>query len=114
MSAPSAQSAGVTADVLFVGITRPAMAFGVPYAALIANGVLTVEAFLLSGNLLSLLISAPVHGLCTLVCRSDARFFEIWAAWVPRAVTHALGTARYWRARSLGPWAAANEPWVRP
>ncbi len=105
---------GVTADVLFVGLTRPAMALGVPYAVLLANGVLTVETFLLTRNLLALLICVPVHGLGRLATNTDPRFFEIWAAWAPSAIRHSLANRAHWRARSLGPWRAQAEPWVRP
>ena len=114
MSTRRASTAGVTADVLFVGLTRPAMAFGVPYAALLVNGVLTVEAFLLTRNLLALLVFLPVHGLARLAANSDPRFFEIWSAWAASTTRHRLANASHWRARSLGPLRAKAEPWVRP
>lgn len=114
MSARGSANTGVTSDVLFVGLTRPAMAFGVTYAALLANAVITVEAFLLSRNLLALLACAPIHGLCTLACRSDARFFELWADWARRSLVHRFANAAYFRSRTLSPLRSASEPWVRP
>ena len=46
-----AQRPTVGLDVVFVGVTRPAMRFGVPYAALIVNALITLELFLLTRNL---------------------------------------------------------------
>ncbi|MEQ1935107.1 MAG: VirB3 family type IV secretion system protein, partial [Fimbriimonadaceae bacterium] len=48
----SERNAGLTADPLFVGATRPPMRWGVTYAALLFNLVFTMEAFLLTKNLL--------------------------------------------------------------
>ena len=114
MSRRGTEVGGVRADMLFVGLTRPAMAFGVPYAVLLAAAVMTVEAFLLSGNLLALLISAPLYGLCRLACSAEPRYFELWADWAPRAIRQRLANSAYWSARSLGPFTAAPRPWVRP
>ena len=53
---------GLLADDLYVALTRPALAFGVPYAAVLATGILTVEAFLISRNLLTLTLALPLYG----------------------------------------------------
>ena len=50
---------GLTADPLFVGATRPPMRWGVTYSALLVNGVFTMEVFLLTKNLLTLLLALP-------------------------------------------------------
>ena len=68
---------GVIADVLFVGITRPAMALGVTYGAALANGMVTVELFLLTRNLLALLVCLPIHGILWILCAVEPRFFEL-------------------------------------
>ena len=73
----STRNNGLTADVLFVGATRPPMRWGVTYAALLANLVCTLEAFLLTRNLLTLLVCLPVHGLCALLCARDPRYFDL-------------------------------------
>ena len=75
------RNAGVIADPLFVGVTRPPMRFGVTYAALLANLVVTLEAFLLTKNLLILLVAIPIHGVCALLCARDARYFELLLLW---------------------------------
>ena len=69
----SGRNSGLTADLLFVGATRPPMRWGVTYSALLFNMVFTLEAFLLTKNLLTLLLCAPIHGVCMLLCARDAR-----------------------------------------
>ena len=49
----TARNAGLTADPLFVGATRPPMRWGVTYSALLFNLVFTMEVFLLTKNLLT-------------------------------------------------------------
>jgi len=58
----SERNGGLTADVLFVGVTRPPMRWGVTFSALLFNLVFTMEVFLLTKNLLTLLIAIPIHG----------------------------------------------------
>jgi type IV secretion system protein VirB3 len=94
----SARNAGVTADALFVGVTRPAMAFGVTYSALLVNAVLTVEMFLLTRNLLWLLVCVPVHGVFWLLCLSEPRFFDLGGPWGRSRGPGLLGHVRWWRA----------------
>ena len=71
--ASSDRNLGLTADPLFVGATRPPMRWGVTYSALLFNMVFTMEVFLLTKNLLTLLLGAPIHGVCMLLCARDAR-----------------------------------------
>ena len=94
----SSRNAGVTADALFVGITRPAMAFGVTYSAMLANAVVTVELFLLTRNLLWLLVCVPVHGMFWLLCLSEPRFFDLAMLWGRTKGPGMFGNGRYWRA----------------
>jgi type IV secretion system protein VirB3 len=58
---------GIHEDPLFAGVTRPAMAMGVTYSALLINGMTTVELFLLTKNLLWMLVCIPIHGIFWLV-----------------------------------------------
>ncbi len=100
-----ARNAGVTADPLFVGATRPPMRFGVTYAALLANLVVTLEAFLLTKNLPVLLIAVPIHGVCALLCARDVRYFDLLFLWgQTRLVAHLEGL-RFWRGSSYSPLA---------
>jgi type IV secretion system protein VirB3 len=99
----STRSVGVTADVLFVGATRPPMRWGVTYSALLLNLVFTMEAFLLTKNLLTLLLALPIHGVCALLCARDARFFDLVLLWGRTRIPALLSNARLWRAVSYSP-----------
>src|SRR5256885_1402497 len=71
--------------------------------ALLANLVLTMEAFLLTRNLLTLLMCAPIHGVCALLCARDARFFDLVLLWGRTRLPAHLATLRLWRASSYSP-----------
>lgn len=101
----STRNAGLVAEVLFVGATRPPMRWGVTYSAMLFNLVFTMEFFLLSKNLLTLLIAAPIHGVCALLCARDARFFDLILLWGRTRVPALLGTLFYWKASSHSPLA---------
>jgi type IV secretion system protein VirB3 len=91
---------GLGVDPLFVGATRPPMRWGVTYAALLFNLVFTMEAFLLTKNLLALLLCAPIHGVAMLLCARDARFFDLILLWGRTRLPALLGNYRVWKASS--------------
>ena len=91
---------GLTADPLFVGATRPPMRWGVTYSALLVNGVVTMEIFLVTRNLLTLLLAAPIHGVCALLCARDARFFDLALLWGRTRIPALLANARFWKSSS--------------
>ena len=99
----SERNPGLTMDPLFIGATRPAMKWGATYTALIANLVFTMEVFLLTRNLLTLLIGIPIHGVCMLLCARDARFFDLSILWLRTRLPALYRTLRWWRASSYGP-----------
>jgi len=102
------RNAGLIADPLFVGATRPPMRWGVTYAALLFNMVFTLEAFLVTRNLLTLLLCAPIHSLwlpryAAFVYQSSLRDRHLAALFAPDAVLVPVpGSARSGQA----PWAA--------
>src|ERR1700752_4190961 len=99
----SERNAGLTADVLFVAVTRPPMRWGVTFSALMFNLVFTMEAFLLTKNLLTLLLALPIHGTCALLCARDARFFGLILLWGRTRMPSYFGNFRLWRASSYSP-----------
>lgn len=101
----SGRNSGLIADPLFVGATRPPMRWGVTYSALLFNLVFTMEAFLLTKNLLTLLMCAPIHGVCALLCARDARFFDLLLLWGRTRMPAALANLRHWRASTYSPLA---------
>jgi type IV secretion system protein VirB3 len=96
----------VTADPLFVGATRPAMALGVPYAALLVNAFVTLEMFLVTRNLLWLLTAVPLHSLAWLICLAEPRSFELLAVWGQVRARAGFRGRHPWRAVSYGPFRA--------
>ena len=98
-------TSGLCADPLFVGATRPPMRWGVTYSALLFNMVFTLEVFLLTKNLLTLLLCAPIHGLCVLLCARDARFFDLVMLWGRTRLPAVFANLRTWKASSYCPLA---------
>jgi type IV secretion system protein VirB3 len=101
--APKSVASGIRAEPLFVGATRPPMRWGVTYAALLFNLVFTMEAFLLTKNLLALLLSIPIHGVCALLCARDPRFFDLLLLWGRTRLPALLANLRVWQASSYSP-----------
>jgi type IV secretion system protein VirB3 len=103
MALTSSVSTGIRTEPLFVGATRPPMRWGVTYAALLFNLVFTLEAFLLTKNLLTLALSLPIHGVCALLCARDARFFDLLLLWTRTRLPAIFGNLRVWQASSYSP-----------
>ena len=79
------------------------MRWGVTYTALVFNLMITLEAFLATRNLLTLLLYGPIHGVCALLCARDARFFDLLLMWGRTRLPAVLGNLRFWRASSSSP-----------
>jgi|ERR1700728_1058850 type IV secretion system protein VirB3 len=94
---------GLVRDPLFVGATRPPMRWGVTYSALLFNLVFTLEAFLVTRNLLTLLVALPIHGAGVLLCGRDARYFDLLLLWGRTRMPALLANGRWWRASSYSP-----------
>ena len=94
------RNAGLTADPLFVAVTRPPMRWGVTYSALLLNLVFTMEVFLLTKNLLTLLLIIPIHGISALLCLRDPRIFDLLLLWGRTRLPAYAVNFRYWRASS--------------
>ncbi|MGH8299254.1 MAG: type IV secretion system protein VirB3 [Steroidobacteraceae bacterium] len=101
---------GLAADPLFVGATRPPMRWGVTYSALLFNLVFTLEAFLVTRNLLTLLVALPIHGASVLLCGRDARCFDLLLLWGRTRLPALLANGRWWHASSYSPLALDLRP----
>jgi type IV secretion system protein VirB3 len=97
------RNAGLIADPLFIGATRPSMLWGVTYSAVMLNAMCIMELFLLTKNLLILLLAAPIHGVCMLLCARDARFFDLVLLWGRTRLPAFLTNLRFWKASSYSP-----------
>ena len=62
-----------------------------------------MELFLVSKNLLTLLVCVPVHGICVLLCARDARFFDLVLLWARLRLPAMFANLKFWRASSYSP-----------
>ena len=99
----SERNAGLIADPVFVGATRPSMIWGVTYSAVMLNVMAVMEIFLLTKNLLVLLLAIPVHGVSLLLCARDPRFFDLALLWGRTRLPALFGNLPFWRASSYSP-----------
>jgi type IV secretion system protein VirB3 len=97
------ESKGLATDLLFVAATRPPTRWGVPYLAMMANMVLTMELFLIVKNPLMLLLAIPLHGTGMLLCSRDARIFELGMLWAQTRMPGLLGNLLAWRGNTYSP-----------
>lgn len=100
---PRSRNQGVVLDALFVGATRPAMAWGVTYSALLINGITTAELFLLTKTIQWILVCVPIHAIFWLLCQTEPRFFDLLRLWAKTRGPGLLANGRFWRANSYSP-----------
>ncbi len=88
-------------DVLFVGLTRPATMWGIPYGAFVIEFMATTLIFLAIGNPLYLLIAAPIHGVLYLISAHDPEVFNSIAIWLNTSAK--CRNTRFWGSVSFSP-----------
>ena len=79
------------------------MLWGVTYSAVMLNAMCIMELFLLTKNLVVLLLAAPIHGVCMLLCARDARVFDLVLLWGRTRLPAFLANLRFWKASSYSP-----------
>ena len=79
------------------------MRWGVTFSALLVNGVVTMNLFLFTGNLVVLLLCLPIHGLCLLLCARDVRIFDLLLLWARTGLAAAVRNRARWHASSYSP-----------
>jgi len=99
----------VYTDPLFVGLTRPATMWGVPYLAFVAEFMAVVLIFLGVGNPLYLLLAAPIHGILYLISANDPGIFHSIYIWTQ--TTGRCRNTRFWGAASFSP--LATKKWTK-
>lgn len=86
-------------DMLFQGLTRPAMIAGVSYTYVVINGLVNMLAFVNSKNFLILFVIAPIiHGVGFFVCRNEPRAIEMFkmkSTWGYKSWNNILGYHNY-------------------
>ena len=88
-------------DPLFLGMTRPPMAFGVTYTFLLLNGMTTAILFLATHSLSIWLVGIPIHIVGYLACIKDPRIFELWR--VKLLQTPPNRNRHHWKSNSYRP-----------
>ena len=106
----SGQDVAVTVDPLFVGLTRPATIFGIPYEAFVAEFVLVAIVFLTVGDIFYLLLIVPLHGVMYLVGGQNPAAFGSLRVW--SKTKGRCKNTRFWGgAASFSP--LASKKWVK-
>ena len=88
-------------DQVFLGLTRPAMVFGVTYSWFLLNGFIWTLVFLNSKSVMFLILGMiGFHFVGMIVCSHEPRFAELIKAWAktntksPNKLYHG-GTSSY-------------------
>lgn len=98
----------VQTDLLFVGLTRPATMWGIPYVAFIVEFMATTLIFLSVGNPFYLLLAVPIHGVLYLVSANDPGIFGSIHLWM-KTIGRCRNT-RFWGAASFAPIPPFDRP----
>lgn len=109
MAMENSEDEMIVVDPLFVGMTRPATVLGVPYAAVVIEGILVAIIFLAANNPLYLLLALPMHGVLYLIGSADPGIFDsmfMWAKTTARCLN-----ARFWGAASFSP--GSVKKWIK-
>lgn len=91
----------VVTDELFVGLTRPATVWGVPYSAFVIEFMATTLVFLAVGKPLYLLLAVPIHAVLYAISAHDPRAFD--ALFVGLKTLGRSRNTRFWGAASFAP-----------
>lgn len=66
-------------DPLFMGLTRPAMLFGVSYSFVIMNGFSCLAYFIMTSQLMALFVMLPLgHLVGYMICFKEPLFIELF------------------------------------
>jgi type IV secretion system protein VirB3 len=82
MATPSPSDSTLQQDILFLILTRPPLRWGVPFEALICNGVLTFFIGLWLGSPLYWLIGVVIHFPMRVIASKDHNFFRVYRLWL--------------------------------
>ena len=91
----------VYTDPLFVGLTRPATMFGIPYMAFVVEFMTVVIVFLGIGNPLYLLLAVPVHAVLYMVSAHDPGVFAGIGVWM--SISARCVNKSFWGAVTFSP-----------
>lgn len=70
-------SSSLVSDPLFVGLTRPAMIFGVSIKFAALNMIISISLFIQSNSIMNLLVAFVIHMIGYVICFKERRFIEL-------------------------------------
>jgi type IV secretion system protein VirB3 len=74
-------SGSIGTDLLFLGLTRPPMIFGVSYTFASLNGIISLLTFIITTKFFYLLVLMPsIHLACWFLCLKEPRAMELFLA----------------------------------
>jgi type IV secretion system protein VirB3 len=74
-------SGTISADPLFLGLTRPPMLLGVSYTFAALNGIISLLAFVITSSFFYLLVLLPgIHAIGWFICLKEPRAIELLIA----------------------------------
>jgi type IV secretion system protein VirB3 len=92
----------VSADPLFVGLTRPPLLFGVSYTFFVVNALLSMTAYISTSSIRYLAMAVPIHFIGFYICSKEPLFIELFKV---RAEKCARCKNRFWHgANSYDPY----------
>jgi type IV secretion system protein VirB3 len=92
----------VSADPLFVGLTRPPLMFGVSYTFFVVNALVAMMAYISTTNFKYLAMAFPVHFIGVYICSKEPLFIELFKV---RAEKCSRCKNRFWHgANSYDPY----------
>lgn len=97
----SNKSISLNKDVLFVGLTRMPMIFGVPYGAFVVEVMISAMAHIVMSNPLYISIIVPIHAVFYLIGAHDPGVFAEIAAWTK--TTSRCRNKGFWLMASFSP-----------
>jgi len=68
---------GAAVAKIVIGLTKPAMMYGVPYSLFVIEAMLVMIVFIGTHNLLAFLLMIPVHGIGYVLTVRDNRFADV-------------------------------------
>lgn len=99
----------VYTDPLFVGLTRPATMWGIPYIAFVVEFMATTLIFLAVGNPIHLALALPIHAVLYLISANDPGVFGSIFMWMK--TIGRCQNSRFWGGASFSP--LATKKWAK-
>ena len=68
----------VQADMLFLGLTRPPMLFGVSYMFALMNFMICITTYILTTNFIYFISVFPIHMIGYYICSKEPLFIDLF------------------------------------